>query len=186
MVGSKAVTNDLSTLSAAALAELGPLLAKVQNSLQSLLGAKRVYMGRYGHDPGWPIHFHVIPIDQWVEDLFWQDARYRALEAFGRPSPEPATDGAELTFFVWREFCEREAPPPAKGPSIREAVICFGKTCRAFLQRFLHENGPRGCGLALIGLDLSSRPEAHLRPEADDRVGFDHGQPQRPRAQPLA
>jgi len=26
-----------------------------------------------------PIHFHVIPIYDWVEELFWKDARYRPL-----------------------------------------------------------------------------------------------------------
>ncbi|WP_411966575.1 HIT family protein [Mesorhizobium sp. ES1-3] len=122
MVGSKTDTIDLSTLSAPALAELGPVLGGAQSALQSLLGAMRVYLGRYGHDSGWPIHFHVIPIYQWVEDLFWQDERYRILQAFGQSPPEPATDGAELTLFVWREFCEREDPPSILGPSVHEAI----------------------------------------------------------------
>ncbi len=121
MVGARTATPDLSGLSTEALCDLGPLLAKAQAALRGL-AARRVYIGRYGHDSGWPVHFHVIPIYPWVEEQFWRDARYRALEAFADPSMEPGTDGAELTLFVWREFCERRNPPPIPGPSVAEAI----------------------------------------------------------------
>lgn len=122
MVSSRKFTNELSALSGDALAELGPLLAKIQNALQQTLQAQRVYIGRYGHTPGYSIHFHVIPVYAWVEALFWRDIRYRALEAFAEAPGETATDGAELTFFIWREFCERAVPPPVQGPSVSEAM----------------------------------------------------------------
>lgn len=61
MISSRSFTNDLSELSPEALSELGPLLAKAQKALGAVLGAKRVYIGRYGHMPGYPIHFHIIP-----------------------------------------------------------------------------------------------------------------------------
>jgi diadenosine tetraphosphate (Ap4A) HIT family hydrolase len=122
MVSSKTFTNDLSELSSAALSELGPLLAKAQKALKSDLGSARVYIGRYGHTPGYPIHFHVIPIYGWVEDLFWNDARYRLLETFPEGPGETATDGAEMTLFVWREFCERADPPPIEGPSVSRVI----------------------------------------------------------------
>lgn len=118
MIGSKTYTNDLSDLPEIALAELGPLLATAQSVLKRELKAQRVYIGRYGHTPGYPIHFHVIPIYGWVEDLFWNDDKYRFAEGPG----ETATDGAELTLFVWREFCERAEPPPIKGPSISQVI----------------------------------------------------------------
>lgn len=35
---------------------------------------------------------------------------------------EPATDGAELTLFVWRELCENPAPPQIEGPSVVEVM----------------------------------------------------------------
>jgi hypothetical protein len=57
-----------------------------------------------------------------VEDLFWKDDRYRLLQSFAEGPPETATDGAELTLFVWREFCERAAPPPVNGPSVFETI----------------------------------------------------------------
>ena len=51
-----------------------------------------------------PIHFHVIPIYDWVEELFWKDARYRPLENFRRWSGRNRNRGAEVTLFVWREL----------------------------------------------------------------------------------
>jgi len=122
MIGAKSYTNDLSDLGETALAELGPLLATAQSALKRELAAQRVYIGRYGHSPGYPIHFHVIPIYDWVEDLFWRDDRYRLLENFAEGPGETPTDGAELTLFVWREFCERAVPPPIKGPSVSEVI----------------------------------------------------------------
>ncbi|MBZ5762091.1 HIT family protein [Rhizobium sp. VS19-DR104.2] len=122
MVSSKADTDDLSELSEGALCELGPLLAVAQRALKQELHAQRVYIGRYGHSPGYPIHFHVIPIYDWVEALFWKDERYRLLGNFAEGPGETVTDGAELTLFVWREFCERAAPPTIEGPTVSEVV----------------------------------------------------------------
>lgn len=126
IVGSKNYITDLSDLSARALQELGPLLAQVQINLKYRLNARHVYMGRYGHVPGHTIHFHLIPIYDWVEELFWQDPRYRVLEGLaegqGEGQGEPGTDGAELTLYIWREFCERSDPPPATGPTVAQAI----------------------------------------------------------------
>ncbi|MFS8048710.1 HIT family protein [Rhizobium sp. BR 314] len=122
MISSTTFTNDLSELSLQSLSELGPLLAKLQRLLKSTLGSERVYIGRYGHTPGYPIHFHLIPIYGWVEDLFWSDARYRLLDNFAVGPGETATDGAEMTLFVWREFCERPDPPPIVGPSVADVI----------------------------------------------------------------
>ncbi|MBZ9745080.1 HIT family protein [Mesorhizobium sp. CO1-1-7] len=122
MVSSRRFSDDLSTLSEQALSELGPLLAGAQSALQQTLTAQRVYIGRYGHTPGYPIHFHVIPVYDWVEELFWRDTRYRLLKTFAEPEGDTLTDGAELTLFIWREFCERAEPPPISGPSVPQAI----------------------------------------------------------------
>ncbi len=131
MVGSKHGANDLSGLPAPALAELGPLLARAQGALRQTLQAPRVYLGRYGHSPGYPIHFHVIPIYAWVEALFWQDTRYRILESLADGPGETPTDGAELTLFVWREFCERAVPPPVQGPSVAASIALLRAAMQA-------------------------------------------------------
>lgn len=123
MLATKMQTSSLAELSSAALAELGVLLARTQQAIERQLQPKRLYIGRFGHDPGWPIHFHFIPVYHWVEDLFWNDARYRQLETFAyAENALSSTDGAELTMFVWREFGENPTPPKIQGPSIDEVI----------------------------------------------------------------
>jgi diadenosine tetraphosphate (Ap4A) HIT family hydrolase len=100
VLGSKLRVNDLSEVPEEALAELGPLLARAQKTLKSRLRPIRLYIGLYGNSPGYPIHFHLIPVYDWVERLFWSDSRYRILERFAEAQGEPATDGAELTLFI--------------------------------------------------------------------------------------
>ncbi|QJI41235.1 HIT family protein [Pseudomonas sp. ADAK2] len=123
MLGARSNANALHELPDSALAELGPLLATTQRIVETLFKPKRLYIGRYGHEPGHSIHFHIVPIYDWVEDLFWQDERYRLLDTFSSATPASPTDGAELTLFVWREFCERPDPPKAPGMTV-EQVIC--------------------------------------------------------------
>ncbi len=130
MVSSRNFTNDLSDLSPEALAELGPLLAKAQKALGGRLGAKRVYIGRYAHTPGLPVHFHIIPAYDWVEALFWRDERYRLLQTFAEGPGETPTDGAELTFFIWREFCERADPPAIEGPPVAQTIELLREAMR--------------------------------------------------------
>lgn len=122
IVSSWPFATDLSELSESALHDLGPLLAAAQTALKQGLNAKRVYIVRYGHVPGRTIHFHIIPIYDWVERLFWEDDRYRLLQTFAEGEGESETDGAELTFFVWREFCERASPPAIQGPSVSDVI----------------------------------------------------------------
>jgi diadenosine tetraphosphate (Ap4A) HIT family hydrolase len=123
MLSAKQMTNALASLSAEALAELGVLQARIQHAIETCLQLRRLYIGRFGHDAGYSIHFHFIPVYHWVEALFWNDDRYRLLQTFGSiDSSLPQTDGAELTLFVWREFCERPDPPPIQGPSVEQVV----------------------------------------------------------------
>jgi diadenosine tetraphosphate (Ap4A) HIT family hydrolase len=123
MLSAKQMTNSLATLPAEALAELGVLQAKIQASVEAHFHPRRFYIGRFGHDAGYSIHFHFIPIYAWVEAMFWSDDRYRLLQSFGSfDVASPQTDGAELTLFVWREFCERPDPPPINGPSVDQVI----------------------------------------------------------------
>lgn len=122
MLGARSNVNALHELPDAALAQLGVLMARTQKIVETCLAPKRLYIGRYGHTPGQPIHFHFIPVFEWVETLFWQDKRYRLLEHYASPSPQTLTDGAELTLYVWREFCERPDPPPAPGMSTEQTI----------------------------------------------------------------
>lgn len=123
MLGSKQPVDALAELPDEALAEMGGLMAKVQRILEESLQPKWLYIGRFGHSPGFPIHFHFIPVYDWVEALFWADDRYRALERFAHlENAASQTDGAELTLFVWREFGEAQVPPAVQGPSIAQVI----------------------------------------------------------------
>ena len=107
-----------------ALAQIGTLLAKAQKALDEILEPEHLYIGRYGHMAGHALHFHIIPICDWVRQSFFSDPRYRALKDFQHSVADAAdeTDGAELTLYVWREFCENPVPPKILGPPIHEVV----------------------------------------------------------------
>jgi diadenosine tetraphosphate (Ap4A) HIT family hydrolase len=123
MLGARMPTNDLSLMRTEALAELGALLAATQKALNEILKPRHLYIGRYGHMAGHSLHFHIMPICSWVKDRFFSDPRYRVLGSFCyNPAAADETDGAELTMYVWREFCENPVPPMISGPSISEVV----------------------------------------------------------------
>ncbi|VVN33373.1 hypothetical protein PS645_04948 [Pseudomonas fluorescens] len=123
VLGSRAYVNSLGDLPGEALTELGGLLATVQKTLESRLKPKWLYISRFGHDPGYAIHFHFIPVYHWVEELFWNDSRYRLLNTFAsRQNAKSLTDGAEMTLFVWREFGESPEPPAIQGPSVAAII----------------------------------------------------------------
>ena len=77
MLSAKQMTNSLAELTAEALAELGVLQAKIQEFIEACFQPRRLYISRFGHDVGYSIHFHFIPIYAWVEAIFWCDDRYR-------------------------------------------------------------------------------------------------------------
>jgi diadenosine tetraphosphate (Ap4A) HIT family hydrolase len=126
MLGARVPTNDLSLMSALALTELGTLLAQAQKALTAILKPEHLYIGRYGHMAGHALHFHILPVCGWVKRSFFADPRHRNLRTFYQPSDAgdavDETDGAELTLYVWREFCENPVPPPISGPPIHEVI----------------------------------------------------------------
>lgn len=98
------------------------MISKIDKALRNILHPQHIYIGKYGNTPGLANHFHFIPVSQWLIDLFWQDARYRVLSNFADNTLATSTDGAELTFFIWREFCERKDPPAYQGISKTEII----------------------------------------------------------------
>ncbi len=69
MLGSRQPATAFHQLPEQALAEFGPLLARVEREMDALLRPRRIYVGRYGHMPGLPVHFHLIPLYDWVETV---------------------------------------------------------------------------------------------------------------------
>ena len=115
-------TNELSSIRPRALAQLGALLATTQKALNVILKPEHLYIGRYGHTAGHALHFHMIPVCDWVRQSFFMDPRYRILQGLSKHSAADETDGAELTLYIWREFCENPNPPAISGPPIHEVV----------------------------------------------------------------
>jgi diadenosine tetraphosphate (Ap4A) HIT family hydrolase len=131
ILGARMPVNDLSLMSPKALAQLGTLLARVQQALEAILKPEHLYIGRYGHTAGHALHFHVIPVCLWVKQSFFGDPRYRVLRALSSRSAAGETDGAELTLYIWREFCENPDPPAISGPPVLEIV----ERLKAFMSR---------------------------------------------------
>jgi diadenosine tetraphosphate (Ap4A) HIT family hydrolase len=122
ILGARTPTNELALMSPAALTELGQLLAKAQQALQTLLNPDHLYIGRYGHTTGHPFHFHLIPICRWVKQSFFADPRYRVLQTLSERPVDSETDGAEMTLYVWREFCENSTHPAIHGPPVGDVI----------------------------------------------------------------
>ena len=117
--------DSLAAQSERALSDLGPLLARVQSAIETTLGAERVYIGRFGHSPGWPFHFHLVPVYAWLREALAADARYAHLRGH-HGHADCGHDGADVLLYVFREWTTAEgrgATPPAGTPSIAEAVV---------------------------------------------------------------
>jgi diadenosine tetraphosphate (Ap4A) HIT family hydrolase len=123
MHSAKQMTNSLAALGPQALAELEALQASIQQAMETLLHPQRLYISRFGDEAGCSMHFHFIPIYPRIETLFCQDGGYRSPQAFGSLNNAVSqADGAQLTIFVWREFCERPDPPSVHGPSVDQTI----------------------------------------------------------------
>jgi len=127
MLGAKAPGKQLAAMSPRALSQLGLLMAAAQEALEAVLSPKHLYIGRYGHGAGYSLHFHIIPVCDWVIGSFFADPRYRYLESLQTPGCGGTdgadwADGADLTLYIWRVFCESPDPPSIPGPSIGEVI----------------------------------------------------------------
>jgi diadenosine tetraphosphate (Ap4A) HIT family hydrolase len=127
MLATKAPCKQLAAMGPQALSQLGLLMATAQEALEAVLAPKHLYIGRYGNDAGFSLHFHIIPVCDWVVQGFLADKRYRYLESLrapGHAAPGGADgpDGADLTLYIWRAFCESPHPPDSVGLSIGQTV----------------------------------------------------------------
>jgi diadenosine tetraphosphate (Ap4A) HIT family hydrolase len=115
------------TIKPEALLEMGPVLAKVTGAVEMHLKPQHLYVGRYGHTGGHNLHFHIIPVYNWLAEAFRNDSRYRALRRYDTPGVENSGknigfDGAEMTLFVWREFVEARTSPRVQGPGVMDTI----------------------------------------------------------------
>ncbi len=111
------------SLSLEAAVEMGPVLTRVARALETLLQPKHLYVSRYGHDPNCHLHFHIIPAYSWVIDAFLLDERYA--EVRKQRNTDPSYDGAEITLYIGREWCENAVSPVNNGPSVQDVIELF-------------------------------------------------------------
>lgn len=122
MGSTDAGATDLAALDDAALTSFGPLLAKAQRALHATLAPQRIYVTRYGHTPGYPVHFHLVPISGWVMDRYHRHARGCCEAKLPAARSDRPADGCEVSLFVSRAFCGGADNPPIMGPTIDEVI----------------------------------------------------------------
>jgi diadenosine tetraphosphate (Ap4A) HIT family hydrolase len=119
MVGAKdPKAGDLTQFSKDALSEMGAVLSIATGALQTHMEPQHIYICRFGHDKGHTIHFHVIPIYQWVIEAYRRVSREGGTHA---QYPD-FTDGSSLTLFVTEEFARGRAPCEIVEPSIGAVI----------------------------------------------------------------
>lgn len=114
ILAAKNKTDSLSGLPSNALNELGLLQAQSTRYLETRLKAKLVYICRWGHEPGYSPHFHIVPLYDWVKNAYIADPLWLEFE----PNP----DGPVYFTYITRAFIENEASPAVLGPSIDEVI----------------------------------------------------------------
>ena len=114
--------SDFSDLSNAELSSMGHLISIATTAIKTTLSPENIFISRYGVTSGFSLHFHIIPVHEWVKRLFSQDIRYQTLKDFKGSKFVDFPDGADWTLFIWREFVESENPPPCEGPSVADTI----------------------------------------------------------------
>ncbi len=114
---------NFADLGSEAALEMGVMLQTVARTIEERLRPKHLYVGRYGHMNGHHLHFHLIPVYEWLAKAFREDARYHVLRQFDTPGvlnsgQVTGFDGAEMTFFIWREYAEGNKPLPPECPDM--------------------------------------------------------------------
>lgn len=94
-----------SALDPAAFAELGPAIGLATRAVEMALDPVHVFVGKFGMVPGHAIHFHVLPVTNWMLAAFAEDSRFHALAKLNPDGYPAVPDAAELIACFWRKFC---------------------------------------------------------------------------------
>ena len=116
MVGAKDTAAGLFNLPHAALTEMGLVLGAVVQALEVNFQPEHIHICRFGHDAGHSIHFHVIPIYDWVR------------EAYDQTNSEIQADGPSLTLFVSENLTKNRATVNSRGVTVKEAIRLLRRT----------------------------------------------------------
>lgn len=96
ILSAKGKGKTLSALDTAALAELGPTLARAESLLIDYFKPYRVLVAKLGFSPGYNCHFHLLPVTK---------ALLKEIKSHPLYSNEP--DGNDALLYTSREYGER-------------------------------------------------------------------------------
>lgn len=85
--------------------EMGRMIGLATSAAEHCLDVERVFTGKFGLDAGHPLHFHIVPIYEWILDDFNQQTDLIALKKTYPDGYPVIPDGAELLKFVWHKYC---------------------------------------------------------------------------------
>lgn len=85
--------------------ELGKMIGLAASAAEHCLGVERVITGKFGLDKGHPLHFHIVPIYDWILAEFAHKTDLEALQKTYPAGYPVIPDGAEIVKFIWHEYC---------------------------------------------------------------------------------
>ncbi len=98
---------DFDSLSSSALAEMGEVIKSSVSAIKNTFKPKHIFVSRYGVAPGNLIHFHIIPVYEWMDSMIEHDPRYTFIADLTEMTDGLKYDAADYLFYIWRELTER-------------------------------------------------------------------------------
>lgn len=98
-------SSRFNSLNPRAHSEFGRAIGLAACALENVLQPVHVFAGKFGMVPDHALHFHVIPVQDWMIAAFEADPRWHGFRS-QNPEGFPAVpDAAELIAFFWRHYC---------------------------------------------------------------------------------
>lgn len=102
---SRGADDKFSAINPHEYAEMGRMIGLATSAVEHCLNVKRVFAGKFGLVAAHPVHFHIVPIYDWILDEFVQKTDMEKLQK-SYPDNYPAIpDGADIMKFIWHQYC---------------------------------------------------------------------------------
>lgn len=98
---------DFDCLSSEALADMGLVISQCVKAVKEAFNPLHVFVSRYGVAPGNRVHFHIIPVYEWLDSRIDSDRRYSFTQELSAGTDGLRYDAADYLLYTWRELTER-------------------------------------------------------------------------------
>ncbi len=98
---------EFDQLSHESLSEMGLIIEQAVTAIKNAFKPKHIFVSKYGVEPGNVIHFHIIPIYDWIDEMIAADENYSFIETLYDPNLPMKYDAADYLLFIWRELTEK-------------------------------------------------------------------------------